>query len=469
MRHNFSDTTRRSRSSAASVRQLRVGETMRRILADILTRGDLPHPSPHCSRITVTEVRISPDLRSASVFLLPPGGAADGGGAQNVMDALERNRGFLRMRLGALMRIKNSPALRFTIDRSFDAAREVEHLLRQPQVARDLDGAEAPPPAPPCGWLILDKPKGITSAQAVARVKRGIAAKKIGHCGTLDPAAEGILPIALGEATKLASLLAAAPKRYRFSLCWGVATASDDAEGEVIATSPVRPQPQEIHSVLQEFVGDIEQLPPRYSSVRVGGKRAYALARAGVAFDLKPRLVRLHSAQLLHAEGDVADVEIACSKGFYVRSLARDLGARLGTCAHVTALRRLSVGAFGEDVAIPLASEAQEAQEAQEAHSDDSAARKEAGRFLAALLPLERILDAADIARVAVTAAEAQRLRRGMGVFLSSPGEKNALACDSSSAPAASSPVVAMCEGGVVALLRCDADGSAKPVRVLNQ
>ena len=478
MRHNTGTSLRAPRSSTASVRQLRVGETMRRILAETLSRGDFPHPFPHCSHITVTEVRVSPDLRNASVFLLPLHslhGKAGDGELQAVLDALERNRGFLRARLGALMRIKNSPSMTFAIDRSFDAAREVDRLLRQPRVARDLQIPPAEAFAPPCGWLILDKPKGITSAQAVAQVKHRIAAGKggasvkIGHCGTLDPAAEGVLPIALGEATKLISLLANAPKSYRFSLAWGVATSTDDAEGEVIATSPVRPRRPEIRAALQEFLGDIEQLPPRYSSVRVGGRRAYALARAGENFELRPRLVRLHSATLLPAEGednddrnaDVASFEISCSKGFYVRSLARDLGARLASCAHVTRLRRLSVGGFGEDMAIPLELELES--ETDLPHTDDRQRRAEVKRLLAALLSVERILEAGDIPTVAVTDSEAARLRQGKSVFLSFLGEKMALSYDASAAPA-----VAMCEGRVVALVRCGEGGKTRPVRVLH-
>ena len=366
------------------------------------------------------------------------------------------------------MRLKRAPSLTFVIDHSFDAAREVDRLLRQPWIARDLKTAELAESSEshtsatsaflsPSGWLILDKPRGITSARAVARVKRLFGAAKAGHCGTLDPAAEGVLPIALGEATKLIPLLADASKTYRFSLAWGMATNSDDSEGEMVSTSSVRPGHREIHAALQEFLGEIEQMPPRYSALRIAGRRAYDLARAGESFDLKPRLVCLHSARFLEEESDVdeASFEISCSKGFYVRSLARDLGERLRTCAHVTRLRRTAVGWLGEEMSIPVELGA-------DLRHYGSRGEEEKKRLLACLRPVESILAGGDVLTVAVTDVEAARLRQGQKVFLSSPQRKREVMCNASS-----KPMVAMREGRAVALVSRGMEGEIRPLRVL--
>jgi len=204
------------------------------------------------------------------------------------------------------------------------------------------------------GWLVVDKPAGATSTAVVNRVRRVLDAAKAGHAGTLDPAATGVLAVALGEATKTVPFVTDADKAYRFTVRWGQATDTDDAEGRVIAESPVRPDAGAIEAALGAFRGDILQVPPQYSAVKVEGERAYDIARAGEAMDLAAR--PLHVARLVllgQPDPDHAEFEMVCGKGGYVRSVARDLGAALGGCAHVTALRRIWSGPFRADDALP--------------------------------------------------------------------------------------------------------------------
>jgi tRNA pseudouridine55 synthase len=197
------------------------------------------------------------------------------------------------------------------------------------------------------GWLLIDKPAGPTSAAIVAGAKRALYARKAGHAGTLDPAATGLLAIALGEATKTVPYVANADKTYRFTLRWGAATDTDDAEGAVIATSAERAGEAAVRAALPAFTGDILQTPPQVSAVKVAGQRAYALARAGAAPELAPRPLRVARLELVAMpDRDTAVFEMTCGKGGYVRSLGRDLGARLGCLAHVAALRRLRAGPF---------------------------------------------------------------------------------------------------------------------------
>jgi len=205
------------------------------------------------------------------------------------------------------------------------------------------------------GWVCLDKPLDMGSTEAVTKVRRLFNAQKAGHAGTLDPLATGILPIALGEATKTVPFLMEADKVYRFTIAWGATTASFDREGDVVATSEVRPTPDQVSSVLPRFVGEIDQIPPDYSAIKVDGQRAYDLAREGVALALKPRRVTIHSAQVVGApdEGRV-EIEVHCGKGVYVRAIVRDLAEALGACGHVSALRRLRVGRFSLENAITL-------------------------------------------------------------------------------------------------------------------
>lgn len=251
------------------------------------------------------------------------------------------------------------------------------------------------------GWLVVDKPLGLSSAQAVGRIKRllreaGIAVPRIGHGGTLDPLATGVLPVALGEATKLAGRMLDAAKGYDFTVQWGAATATDDAEGEVTATSAVRPDAAAIEAVLARFTGAIEQRPPAYSALKVDGRRAYARARAGETVELAPRSVTVHALKLVSAGPDDASFSLQCSKGTYVRSLARDLGEALGTVAHVSALRRTRAGPFVLAQAISL---------------DNLAALLQEARLEQAVLPLTAGLD--DIPAFVVSPEEALALRQG--------------------------------------------------------
>lgn len=214
------------------------------------------------------------------------------------------------------------------------------------------------------GWIILDKPHGLGSTQAVAAVKRnmrsaGFGKVKVGHGGTLDPLATGILPIALGEATKLAGRMLDASKEYAFRIRFGQQTDTLDLEGKVIAESDVRPTRDAIEAVLPRFTGSIEQVPPAYSALMVYGQRAYDLARAGEAVELKSRAVTIHSlefSQPVEQEGQIEDVTLIAhvSKGTYIRSLARDIALALGTVGHVTMLRRLRAGPFDMAMAISL-------------------------------------------------------------------------------------------------------------------
>jgi tRNA pseudouridine55 synthase len=213
--------------------------------------------------------------------------------------------------------------------------------------------------APPHGWLILDKPRGLGSTQAVGAVKRnlreaGYGKVKVGHGGTLDPLAEGVLPIALGEATKLAGRMLDASKMYDFTIAFGEETDTLDAEGAVVATSDHRPARGEIEAIVATFTGPIEQVPPAYSALKIDGRRAYDLARGGTEVELATRAVEIHSLELLEAAVDSATLRAHVSKGTYIRSLARDIARALGAVGHVTYLRRLKAGPFREEQAISL-------------------------------------------------------------------------------------------------------------------
>ena len=208
------------------------------------------------------------------------------------------------------------------------------------------------------GWVNLDKPRGISSAKAVAIVRRVFDAAKAGHGGTLDPLASGVLPIALGEATKTVSYTMGKSKSYEFSLAWGSETSTDDTEGEVTRQSDRRPSDDDIDRALTQFQGVIDQVPPDYSAIKIEGARAYDLARRAVAGQplpaLKPRQVRIDEFRRLDSDQMGARFFVVCGKGAYIRALARDLGRALGSAAHVTSLRRLSVGQFHADHAISL-------------------------------------------------------------------------------------------------------------------
>lgn len=207
---------------------------------------------------------------------------------------------------------------------------------------------------PISGWIILDKPYGLSSTQAVGKVRWLYSAAKAGHAGTLDPLATGLLPIALGEATKTVPFVQGGGKRYSFDLEWGSATTTDDAEGEVIATSDVRPTEAQVLAALPGFTGTIMQRPPAFSAIKVDGERAYDLARAGQAVELAPRPVTIDALTLVAHGSERSRFDMACEKGTYVRSLARDLAEALGTRGHVTMLRRTAVAGFTEADAISL-------------------------------------------------------------------------------------------------------------------
>jgi tRNA pseudouridine55 synthase len=257
------------------------------------------------------------------------------------------------------------------------------------------------------GWVILDKPVGMTSTYAVGAVKRLLRAKRAGHAGTLDPLASGCLPIALGEATKTVPFVMDSRKLYRFTVRWGEERDTDDADGRVTATSDRRPTSEEIRAVLPRFTGTIQQVPPRFSAIKVEGERAYDLARDGAVVALAARPVEIHSLRLLSMpDPDSAVFAAECGKGAYVRALARDMGRALGCYGHVAALRRQAVGPFTESDLISL--------EQLTAICHRAAAGE--GDLAGALLPVATALD--DIPALAVSRADAARLQRGQAVLL---------------------------------------------------
>ncbi|EAQ27698.1 tRNA pseudouridine synthase B [Erythrobacter sp. NAP1] len=294
----------------------------------------------------------------------------------------------------------------------------------------------------PHGWIILDKPRELGSTQAVGAVKRnlregGYAKTKVGHGGTLDPLAEGVLPIALGEATKLAGRMLDASKIYDFTVKFGVETDTLDTEGEVIERSDVRPGLPQIEAVLPQFTGPIEQVPPAYSALKVDGKRAYDLARAGEEVSLKTRVVTIHSLTIADGPHDRDEITLTAhvSKGTYIRSLARDIARALGTCGHVTYLRRTKAGPFLQEQAISL----------------DKLNEVSNGAALEdLLLPLEAGLD--DIPALNLTQTDAQAVRQGR--VLSGMPQSSGLYC-------------AMLDSVPVALMEIS-DGTAKVVRGFN-
>ncbi len=286
------------------------------------------------------------------------------------------------------------------------------------------------------GWLVFDKPLGMTSTQAVAKVRRAFDAAKAGHAGTLDPLASGILPIAMGEATKAVSAAMDGAKAYRFTIRWGEERNTDDAEGEVVGQSDVRPTAAQIEASLARFTGEIEQVPPSFSAIKVNGARAYDLARGGVMPKLEARLIRIDELRLLHCpDPDHAVMEMICGKGAYVRGLARDLGRHLDCLGHVGELRRTRVGDFDEQVAISL---------------DKLEDMGHKGALDDLLLPVEAAL--ADIPALAVTGPEAERLRFGQAIRVPHSVEGT---------------VYATSDGRPVALAKIHA-GEVRPVRVFN-
>ena len=248
------------------------------------------------------------------------------------------------------------------------------------------------------GWVALDKPVGMTSTQAVSRLKRIYNAQKAGHAGTLDPLASGILPVAFGEATKTVPFVQDGEKAYRFTVKWGAETNTDDSDGTVTQTSDVRPEQIDIERRLPQFVGDILQTPPQFSAIKIAGERAYDIAREGEHVDIKPRAVTIHSLTIEQHSADESVLSMECGKGAYVRAVARDLGRLMGCYGHVTALRRTRVGPFVEDDSYTL---------------EDIETANRAGE---ALLSVEAGLS--ELPCVIVDRDTAARLRRGGSVIL---------------------------------------------------
>jgi tRNA pseudouridine55 synthase len=249
------------------------------------------------------------------------------------------------------------------------------------------------------GWLILDKPVGVTSTHAVSRLKRIFNAKKAGHAGTLDPLASGILPVAFGEATKTVPFVQDGEKAYRFTVRWGAETDSDDSEGAITRTSDERPAPDQIADLLPRFIGTIMQTPPAYSAIKINGERAYDLARDGEEVNLAPRPVTIHALDLVRTDENEAVLEAQCGKGTYVRAIARDLGRLLGCFGHVVALRRTRVGPFTEEDSVTLAE-----LEAEGAQPFDELLSVEAGL--------------SEVTCIVVDRDGAARLRRGQSLLL---------------------------------------------------
>ena len=295
------------------------------------------------------------------------------------------------------------------------------------------------------GWLILDKPIGMTSTHAVSVVKRLFMAKRAGHAGTLDPLASGCLPIALGEATKTVPFVMDGRKVYQFTVRWGEERDTDDAEGRVVSSSQVRPTREAICALLPRFTGTIAQQPPRFSAIKIAGERAYDLAREGEVVELAPRPVEIHRLELVDMpDPDHAVLVAECGKGTYVRALARDLGRLLGCFGHVSALRRTAVGPFAENCTIDLDALHEAAQ------AETGAAEK----LAATLQPVEAALAA--LPALAVSQADAGRLARGQAVLLRGRD-----------APRFEGSIAVSCQGTLVALAEME-KGELRPRRIFN-
>jgi tRNA pseudouridine55 synthase len=285
------------------------------------------------------------------------------------------------------------------------------------------------------GWVILDKPVGMTSTHAVSRLKRIFNAKKAGHAGTLDPLASGILPVAFGEATKTVPFVQDGEKAYRFTVRWGAETNTDDSDGNIVNESGKRPNTDEIVKLLPRFIGVISQRPPAFSAIKIDGERAYDLARAGAPVEIAERPVTVHALDLVSATPDEAVLEARCSKGTYVRALARDLGRELECYGHVTALRRTRVGPFLERDALTLMSLTEDLDVPRALHCVE-----------AGLTEMPRIMVDRDMAA---------RLRRGQPILLR--GADTPL----------QGPAYAAC-GGVVIAVGAIEKGELVPGRVFN-
>ena len=293
------------------------------------------------------------------------------------------------------------------------------------------------------GWLVLDKPIGMTSTQAVGAVRRAFNAQKAGHAGTLDPLATGILPIALGEATKTVPFAVDGAKVYRFAVRWGAETTTDDTEGAVTSESKARPTRAAIEALLPSFTGEILQVPPAFSAIKVDGERAYDLARQGQTVELEARPVFIDVLRLeTMPDADTAIFVAECGRGTYVRAIARDMGRALGCFGHVIELRRTRVGGFGETVAVPL-----DALKAAAEATDPDA-------LMALLRPIESALG--EIIGLPVSSDDAARLNRGQSILIRGRD-----------APIIAGEAYAMCKGRLIALGAVE-KGEFHPNRVFN-
>ena len=308
------------------------------------------------------------------------------------------------------------------------------------------------------GWVNIDKPVGMGSTRAVGIVRRAFDAQKAGHAGTLDPLASGVLPVALGEATKTVPFVMDGRKSYRFTVRWGEARDTDDSEGAVVATSDRRPTEAEIERALPAFVGEIAQAPPQFSAVRVGGERAYRLARAGETVELAHRRVAIDRLALVDTvDADRAVFEMDCRKGAYVRSVARDLAVSLGTVGHVSGLRRTCNGPFRDCDAIPL----ENLRQPRHMGAQDGDGPGFPAIDCAALLqPVARALD--DIPALDVTESEAARIRNGQPVPVLRTGNRRRIDGLPDNAR-----LCALLNGEAIALMRLNGR-LAQPVRVFN-
>ena len=256
---------------------------------------------------------------------------------------------------------------------------------------------------PISGWVVLDKPVGIGSTQCVSKIKWLYKAAKAGHAGTLDPLASGMLPIALGEATKTVPYVMDGQKTYRFTVTWGGETNTDDLEGEFVKQSDARPSEADVAAILPDYMGDVEQIPPAYSAIKIDGVRAYKLARDGEEVDIEPRIVEIYTFEIVsHEEGKSTVFQVECGKGTYVRALARDMGRQLGCFGHITELRRTAVGPFNEEDLIPL--------------SELTELEEDLDGLDAEILATGVVLD--EIPEILVDNMQANRIRSGNAVLL---------------------------------------------------
>ena len=300
------------------------------------------------------------------------------------------------------------------------------------------------------GWLNIDKPSGISSNKVVGLIRGATNAAKVGHGGTLDPLATGILPLALGEATKTVSYTMDALKSYKFTVRWGEARNTDDREGTVIETCDSRPTKSQITKILKNFIGDIEQTPPAFSAIKIGGRRAYELARANKAFELKSRIIHIDDFRFIRMlDNDHSEFQVSSGKGAYMRSLARDIALSLGTVGHISTLRRTSIGGFKEKDSVPL-----------EKLLDKIKSLGHSAPLSEYLLPVETVLD--DIPALALTKPEARKISRGQAVPVISVASRSPLINVSQG-----EVVLAMADGRLVALAKI-IGGEIRPFRVMN-